>query len=49
LRAKGLLGRLADLMPKDKGENSMSAKRLNAKVCSVKCRKPCTHGEAYIG
>ena len=37
------------LMRKLKGENSMSGKRLNGKVCSMMHRKSCTHGEACIG
>jgi putative transposase len=34
------------LMRKLKGENSMSGKRLNGKVCTMMRRKSCTHGEA---
>ncbi len=40
-----LLGQPTYLELKDKGESSMSEKRLNTKVCSMKRRKPCMHGE----
>ena len=40
-RVKYSLGRLSYLASKDKGENSMVGKRLNQKVCMVKCRKSC--------
>src|SRR5437763_1438140 len=43
-RAKNLLGQLTYLASKDKGDNSMSVTRINAKVCSVTHRKSCTHG-----
>jgi len=49
LRATDLLGRLPYLASKDQGDNSMSATRLNAKGWSVKRRKSCPHGEAWIG
>jgi hypothetical protein len=44
-----LLGHLPYLASKGKGESSMVGKRLNLKVCKVKCRKSCTYGEACIG
>jgi putative transposase len=37
------------LVGKLKGENSMSGKRINGKVCTMMCRKSCAHGEACIG
>jgi hypothetical protein len=43
LRANHLLGRLTYLNGKPDRESSMLGKRLNAKVCHVKCRKSCVH------
>jgi hypothetical protein len=48
LRVYDLLGHPTDLEGKPKGENSMSGKRINAKLCSMMRRKSCTHGEAVF-
>jgi hypothetical protein len=36
------------LAGKPKEDNSMALKWLNQKVCMVKCRKSCMHGEAVF-
>jgi putative transposase len=45
LRVDNLLGYRPHLAGKPKGEKSMVGKRLNTKICSVRCRKSCVHGE----
>ncbi len=46
MRVYDLLGHPTHLAGKPKGENSMSGKRLNVKLCNARHRKSCTHGEA---
>lgn len=46
VESNNLLGQLAYLEGKPKGEKSMLEKRISVKVCSTMHRKSCTHGES---